>query len=124
MTDEENTWKSGQTFVWSNAENIKLGPLEPNCVTFYGIVKIYTDCRVEIAEGATLDDAARAFWDGVKTVAPFILKNAVEEEREACAKVAEAHRGDSQQIRDISGNLVGTIAGNHIATAIRARGKT
>lgn len=108
MTDEENIWyKSGKTINWSDAKDINLAPPTPNCVDFFGVVKIYSDCRVEIAEEATLDDATRAFWEGIKEIAPFLWKDAVETEREACAEVAEHPAYNMPRI----------------AAAIRARGK-
>ncbi len=54
------------------AEYLAVGSPPPNTITFFPDgghpVTLYPDGRVDIPEGVTTDDAARSFWDAVRSM--------------------------------------------------------
>lgn len=52
---------------------LSLSNMMPVYLDFMGVVKMYRDGRIVIAEGNTPDDAARAFWEAVRRVSPEFL---------------------------------------------------
>ena len=49
------------------------GPILPDALHIGDAVKIYRDGRVEVNPAYESTDAARAFWEAVKTMAPEFL---------------------------------------------------
>ena len=88
--------------------------LEPSTIVFHNsnvdwVMRITADRRIEVNEGVEVTEAAQKVLDAMQQLLAKGLDKAVEQEREACAK------------------LVGEFAQNYsayeLATIIRARGQ-
>lgn len=51
----------------------------PTSLVFPDMFTIYPGAHVELADGVTLDDAAQAFWDAIRRMAPNLVGPVVAE---------------------------------------------
>ena len=74
MTDSATATLVGTTIPATCNGIASINDCGPTSITFGNAVTVHQDGRVEVHEGIGNDEAAIAFWDAVRAVAPGFLK--------------------------------------------------